>query len=303
MRNMFFVLLVILGLFVQPSPCLAETLRVVTSFSILADMTREIGGDAVAVQSLVGPNQDMHGFTPTPGDIKELANAQLIIVNGLGFEGWLRRAVTASGTKAKVIEATVGITPLAIDESDHDHHHDHDHAAFDPHAWQDVSLARVYAKNIATALQAALPEQATIIATRAKTYDTKLADLDKEIKDSFAAISPDRRKVITHHDAFGYFAKAYGIEFHSPLGIGTANAAKASDIIALQRQIKAEGIKAVFLENFGSPKLMQQLAQDTGVELGGILYGDALSDASGPAANYIAMIRHNATAIQVAMQR
>jgi zinc/manganese transport system substrate-binding protein len=290
--------LVMLG---APSPSQAEPLRVVVSFSILADMVHEIGGDLVAVQPIVGPDRDMHGFQPTPSDVKKLAAAQLVIVNGLGFEGWLQRAIKASGYQGKVIVATDGIKPLSASKDDHDHAHEA--TAFDPHAWQDVALARSYARTIAAGLIAALPQQADVLKAQAAAYDAELAALDEKIRSDFAAIPAEQRKVITTHDAFGYFARAYAIKFFAPLGLSAEAAVKPAELSALQRQIRREGITAAFFENFGNPKLLQQLAQDTGITVGGTLYGDALSKADGPAANYLALMRYNAAQLVAAMRR
>lgn len=280
-----------------PLPAFAqEKLPVVASFSILGDFVREIGGDRVAVTSLVGPDGDAHVYSPTPADAKTVAGAKLVVVNGLKFEGWLTRLVKSSGTKATVATATTGITPLKMADD-----HGHGHGGEDPHAWQSVANAKLYVGNVRDALIAADPAGKASYEANAIAYLAKLDALEAEIKATVARIPADRRKAITSHDAFGYFVKAYGIAFIAPQGVSTEAEASAKDVARIIRQIKAEKVPAVFLENITNPRLAEQIAKESGAKIGGRLYSDALSAGNGPAGTYIAMMKHNISQIEKAL--
>ncbi len=282
-----------------PLPAFAqEKLPVVASFSILGDFVREIGGERVSVTLLVGPDGDAHVYSPTPADAKTVAGAKLVVVNGLKFEGWLTRLVKSSGTKATVATATTGITPLKMAD---DHGHGHSHGGEDPHAWQSVANAKLYVGNVRDALIAADPAGKASYEANAVAYLTKLDALESEIKATVARIPADRRKAITSHDAFGYFAKAYGIEFIAPQGVSTEAEASAKDVARIIRQIKAQKVPAVFLENITNPRLAEQIAKESGAKIGGRLYSDALSAADGPAGTYIAMMKYNISQIEKAL--
>ncbi|MGJ4930533.1 metal ABC transporter substrate-binding protein [Bradyrhizobium sp. HKCCYLS2038] len=273
-------------------PASAETrLNVVTSFSILADFARQVGGDKVEVTSLVGPDSDVHVYTPTPHDAKDVGAAQLLIVNGLGLEGWLPRLQQASGSKARIITATQGIAPRKRGSD------------ADPHAWQSVGNAMVYVKNIRDALVAADPADAETFKANAERYLAELAALDREVRVEADKIPAERRKVISTHDAFGYFADAYGIAFIAPLGVSTETEPSARDVAEIIRQVKKAGIPAVFLENFNDDRLVGRIAAETGAKIGGTLYSDALSGEKGPVPTYIAMVRHNIRALTSALVR
>ena len=293
---------VLLGLaagVVLPLPAFAqEKLPVVASFSILGDFVREIGGERVAVTTLVGPDGDAHVYSPTPADAKTVAGAKLVVVNGLKFEGWLTRLIKSSGTKATVATATTGITALKMAD---DHGHGHSHGGEDPHAWQSVANARLYVGNVRDALIAADPAGKATYEANAASYQTKLDALEAEIKAAVARIPADRRKAITSHDAFGYFAKAYGIAFIAPQGVSTEAEASAKDVARIIRQIKAQKVPAVFLENITNPRLAEQIARESGAKIGGRLYSDALSGADGPAGTYIAMMKYNISQIEKAL--
>lgn len=286
-----------------PLPAFAqEKLPVVASFSILGDFVREIGGDRVAVSTLVGPDGDAHVYSPTPADAKTVAGAKLVVVNGLKFEGWLTRLIKSSGTKATVATATKGIKPLELDDDhDHGHGHGHGHGGEDPHAWQSIANAKIYVSNIRDALIAADPAGKAVYEANAAAYQTKLDALEAEVKAAVARIPVDRRKAITSHDAFGYFVKAYGIAFIAPQGVSTEAEASAKDVARIIRQIKAEKVPAVFLENITNPRLAEQIARESGAKIGGRLYSDALSAADGPAGTYIAMMKHNISQIEKAL--
>jgi zinc/manganese transport system substrate-binding protein len=267
-----------------------ERLPVVASFSILGDFVKNVGGDRVAVESLVGPNGNAHVYAPSPNDAKKAADAKLVFVNGLGFEGWLERLVKASGTKAPVVVATQGIKPL---ERASEHGHDHNHGRADPHAWQSVANAKVYVANIRDALIAADPADKEVYTANAAAYLAKLDALEREVREVIAKIPADRRRVITSHNAFGYFQDAYGVNFTAPQGVSTEAEASAKDVAAIISQIKKQKFPAVFLENVTDPRQMQQIAQETGAKVGGMLYSDALTESKGEAPTYIDLIRHN----------
>lgn len=278
-----------------------EKVSVVASFSILGDFAREVAGDRANVTTLVGPDGDAHVYSPTPADAKAVADARVLVVNGLKFEGWMDRLVKSSATKASVVTASKSITPIAV-PGDKDHGHDHgkkdrhghDHAGqSDPHAWQDVANAKNYVAAIRDGLVNADPAGKATYEANAAAYLAKLEALDAELKAEIAKIPAERRKVITSHDAFGYFAKAYGISFIAPQGVSTEAEASAKDVARIIRQVKGQKIPAVFMENVTNPRLAEQIARETGAKMGGRLYSDALSAGSGPAGTYILMMRHN----------
>ncbi|MES2751048.1 MAG: metal ABC transporter substrate-binding protein [Pseudomonadota bacterium] len=267
-------------------------LNVVATFSILGDFARNIGGDRVSVTALVGPNSDTHVYTPTPSDARKITDAKLVIVNGLGLEGWLPRLVKSSGGKAATVVATKGIATRKIDANEPSGH-DHDHGDADPHAWQSVVNAKMYVTNIRDALVVADPAGADAYRANASAYIAKLDALDREVRGEVAKIPAERRSVISTHDAFGYFAAAYGIKFIAPRGVSTESEPSARDIAVIITQIKKQKIPAVFLENVSDPRLMQRIAAETGAAVGGTLYSDSLTDEKGSAPTYIDMVRHN----------
>jgi zinc/manganese transport system substrate-binding protein len=264
-------------------------LSVVASFSILGDFAKNVGGDRVEVTTLVGANGDVHVYTPAPADAKKIADAMLVIINGFGLEGWLPRLVQASGSKAKIVTATDGIAPHIAG------------AAPDPHAWQSVANAKIYVTNIRDALVAADPADSAVFRANADGYLAKLDGLDREVKAAMASIPPERRKVITTHDAFGYFGAAYGVEFIAPIGVSTDSEASARDIAGIIRQIRTAKIPAVFIENISDPRLIQRISAETGARIGGTLYSDSLTDEKGQAPTYIDMVRHNIKALTDAL--
>ena len=267
-----------------------QQLDVVASFSILGDFVKNVGGDRVAVESLVGPNGNAHVYAPSPGDAKKVADAKAVFVNGLGFEGWLERLVKASGTKAPIVVATAGIKPR---ERAGDQGQDHDHGRADPHAWQSVANAKIYVANIRDALIAADPAGKDAYNAKAAAYLAKLDALEREVRDVVAKIPADRRRVITSHNAFGYFQDADGITFIAPQGVSTEAEASAKDVAAIISQIRKQKAAAVFLENVTDPRLVEQIARETGAKVGGTLYSDALTGDKGDAPTYIDLIRHN----------
>jgi zinc/manganese transport system substrate-binding protein len=265
-----------------------EKIKVVASFSILGDLVKNVGGDRIEVSTLVGPNGDAHVYSPTPADAERIGRAKIVFINGLGLEGWMTRLVKAAGGKAMTVVATTGIKPLKMEDEDKP-----GHVVTDPHAWQSVANAKIYVANIRDGLSKADPAGKSVYEANAKAYLAKLDALEGEVKAAIAKIPADRRRIITTHDAFGYFGAAYGMEFISPEGVSTESEASAKDVAKIIDQIRRQKIPAVFVENISDPRLMEQIARETGARIGGTLYSDALSKADGPAPTYIDMMRNN----------
>jgi zinc/manganese transport system substrate-binding protein len=269
-------------------------LKVLATFSILGDFVRNVGGDRVEVATLVGPDSDAHVYAPAPADAKKVADAKVLVTNGLGYEGWMSRLLKASGTKAPVVVATKGIKERKARDS-------HGHGEADPHSWQSVANAKVYVTNIRDALIAADPAGKAAYEVNAAAYIAKLDTLDQEVKAAVAAIPAERRKVITTHDAFGYFEQAYGVAFIAPQGVSTEAEPSARDIARIITQVKKQKIPAVFLENVTDPRLMERIAKETGARVGGKLYSDALTGENGDAPGYIELMRHNLKTLGAAL--
>ena len=274
-----------------------EPLPVVASFSILADMVKQVGGPHVEVTSLVGPNSDAHVFDPTPSDAKRLAAAKLVVVNGLGFEGWMSRLVKSSGYKGPVLTASKGVKTIPMEESNHGHGHKHSHAAPDPHAWQNLLNARQYVENIRVALSAAMPAHSADFQSRATDYLKQIDALEKSTQARIAAVPVERRRVITSHDAFGYFARAYKVNFYPLQGLSTASEPSAADVVRIVNEIKKNKVTAIFAENISDPRVLERVAKDTGAKIGGTLYADALSVPGTQADTYLKMFEHNVSTI------
>lgn len=273
----------------------AAKLPVVASFTIAADMTREIGGDRVDVVSLVGPNQDTHVYQPTPGDVKRLAGAKVFVVNGLGFEGWMSRLSSASGFKGITAVATKGMTPIKTNDEGKEE--------INPHAWHDLgAVQKYYIKNIEAALEQADPAGKSYYQQRAADYTRRVKALDDWALKAFAAVPAAKRKVLTTHDAFPYFGKRYGLTFLAPQGSSTESEASAKNVAKLVKQIKSEKISAVFFENMSDTRMLNQLSKEAGVKVIGEVYPDALSKAGQPAADFMKLFRFNAETILKALK-
>ena len=276
-------------------------LAVVTSFSILGDLVKVVGGERVRVTTLVGPDEDTHAFEPRPADARAIAQSRLLVINGLGFEPWAQKLAQSAGYKGLTVVASQGVRPHAMtDEAGHDkgHHHDEN----DPHAWQDPQNVVLYVRNIAAGLAKADPAGAAAYQASAEAYAKELQALDAWAKAQFAAIPQDKRKVITSHDAFGYLAAHYRVRFLAPQGVTPDAQPSARQVAQLIRQIQREKIRAVFVENMSDPKLLAQLSKDAGVSVGAALYSDALSSPDKPGATYLQMMRHNITQLVAGMK-
>ncbi len=277
--------------------------RAVASFSILGDLVRQVGGADVTVTTLVGPDSDVHGFSPTPADARKLAEADIVVVNGLGLEGWLDRLIRASGTRAPVAVASTGVTPMPARDEHARGEGDHGHGdrAVDPHAWQNVANVRSYVANIRDGLATVDPAHAAVYRAAAAAYVAKLDALERDVRATIAGIPPERRLIITTHDAFGYFAAAYGLRFVAPQGVSTDSEASPRDVAAIIRQIRRDRVPAVFLETISDPRQMQQIARESGARIGGKVYSDALSGPDGPAPTYLDLMRANLLAFAAAL--
>ena len=318
-----------------------QPLRVVATFSILGDMVEQIGGEHVAVNSLVGPDGDVHVYQPTPAAARALSEADLLIMNGLGFEGWLDRLIDASNFSGLRVVATDGIQAIAFeeegkeehedhaehdhgdghddhaDEAEHDHDHEgeehedeehhedhnhHHHGAFDPHAWQSLSNAIVYIDNIASALSQIDPDNASEFNRNRAAYGAEIRKIDAEIREAVAGLPADRRTVVTSHDAFQYFSRDYGLTFLAPQGLSTESEASARDIARLIEHMRKENITAVFLESIADGRILERIASETGATIGGTLYPGALSGPDGPAPTFLALMRHNVMTLVQALK-
>ena len=275
----------------------ADKLKAVASFSILGDMVQKVGGDRVELITLVGPDGDAHVYEPTPADARNLAASQILFVNGLGFEGWMDRLEKSSGFKGKVVVASTGVKPRTMVEEEGGT----PETITDPHAWQDLENGKLYVDNIRDALIAVDPDGKSVYEANAANYLDAIAKEETAVKQALAALPKDRRKIITSHDAFGYFGAAYGLEVIAPEGVSTESEASAQDVAKIIRQIKAEKIPAVFMENITDHRLLDQIARETGAKIGGELYTDALSGPDGPAATYLDMFRHNVGTLTAAL--
>jgi zinc/manganese transport system substrate-binding protein len=266
-------------------------IRVVVSFSILEDIVHEVGSGDVVVTSLIGRDANEHVFEPSPDQVRLLAQARLFVINGLGLDGWAPRLIQSARYSGTLVAATEGIEPIATEGST------------DPHAWQDPRNGIIYAKNIMRALTGIDPEHAEAYQQRLRRYQAQLEALDQRVREALEKVPPGKRRVITTHNAFAYYGKAYGVAFLAPEGLNTDSEPSAKTVAELIRQIRREGIKALFLENISDPRLMEAIARESGATLGAPLYSDALSARDGPASTYLKMIEHNTAALKEGMLR
>ncbi|MEN9474117.1 MAG: hypothetical protein RIS48_837 [Pseudomonadota bacterium] len=293
-------LVTVAGLY-APAGAAEPALRAVASFSILGDLVRQVGGERVAVEVLVGPGSDAHVYSPKPAQAKQVGQAQLVLSNGMGFDGWMARLLKSAGFKGRHVVASAGIQPLkgAADE----HGHGHAHAAADPHVWQDVARVQAYVKNIAQGLCAADAAGCDSYRSNAAAYGQQLDALDQEIRRAWSAIPAQQRLVISSHDAFGYYASAYGVRFLAPQGVSTDSEASAQGVARLVRQIRQEKASALFVESIADPRLIEQIARETGLKASSEgLYSDSLAP-QGEAASYLGMMRYNTRVLIAAIQR
>ncbi len=286
--------LLIAALALCASPALAAPLDVVASFSILGDMVKQVGGDKVNVTTIVGPNADTHVYEPKPADAAAVAKAQAFFVNGLGFEGWMDRFVQSTGYTGPLVVASEGVKSHTMS--------DDGETVTDPHAWQSLANGVLYVNNILAGLCKVDAADCDAFTSNAHAYQAQIMALDADVKAQIAKVPEASRKVITTHDAFLYFGEEYGVEFLAPVGISTDAEPSAKDVAKLILQIKSEGVSALFIENMSDGRLIQQIADETGVKMGGELYADALSEPDQGAASYLEMFRHNIALLIPAME-
>ena len=286
--------LILTALLAVPQAASADDkIKVAASFSILGDMVRQVGGDRVDVVTFVGPNGDAHVYEPTPADAKALSESKILFINGLGLEGWMTRLENSSGFRGKVVTASTGVKSRTMVEDEK--------TITDPHAWQSLANGKIYAANIRDALIAADPAGKATYEANAKKFIDGMTAMETKVKEAVAKLPPDRRSIITTHDAFGYFGAAYGMKFIAPEGVSTESEASAQDVAKIITQIKKEHIPAVFMENVTDSRLLDQIASETGAKIGGTLYSDALSPPDGPAGTYLDMFRNNIETLSTAL--
>jgi zinc/manganese transport system substrate-binding protein len=278
----------------------AEPMPVVASFSILADFVREVGGDRVRIDTLVGPDQDAHDFQPRPDDARRIAAARVVVLNGLGFEGWMARLLRAANFRGTQVVASQGIRTLRMDRRD-SHGHAHAHDEVNPHVWQDPKRAQVMVRRIAAGLAAADPDGKAAYDANAARYAGEIEALHAWVEAQFADIPRERRRIVTSHDAFAYYGARYGVDFLAAQGVTTRGEPSAQHIARLVQQIRRERITGIFIEGTANPRILEQVAAESGARVGGTLYSDALSGPDGPVPSYLAMIRHNTARIAEAI--
>lgn len=266
-----------------------ERLKIVASFSILGDMVQNVIGDHADLTTIVGPDADAHVYQPSVADARAVADADVIFVNGMGFETWSDTLIAESGTRASIHAATIGITPVEVA------------GEIDPHAWNSLLNGIVYVNNIAAVLSAKMPVHADAIEQNRAAYVEQLRALDASTKETLATLPLEKRTVVTAHDAFGYLAHAYDMTFLAPIGVDTEAEPSAKELAILIEQLKSDGAAALFVENITSPALVQQIADETGLSIGGRLFSDALSERGGPATSYLAMFEHNLNTLLTAL--
>ena len=282
--------LILLVLSVTGPAAAADRIQVVASFSILGDMVRQVTGDLAEVTTIVGPDADAHVYEPSTSDAKAVAGADVIFVNGLGFETWSNTLIETSGGDAQVFVATEGVEPLLVD------------GEIDPHAWNALTNGMIYVRNIAAGMAKADAANAATYRANADAYVEQLSKVHDNAVSEFSALPEERRTVVTAHDAFGYLEQAYDLTFLAPVGIDTDAEPSASDLAALIDHLNEIGAGALFVENITSPALVEQISRETGLEIGGRLFSDALSEKGGPATSYVAMFEHNLRALITALQ-
>jgi zinc/manganese transport system substrate-binding protein len=293
----------LLALAALPLPALAQPRPLaVASFSILGDLLRDVAGERMEVRVIAGPDVDAHHFQPRPSHAEAVRGARLVLRNGAGFDTWFNRLIASSGFSGVNVMATEGLALRRAAATANQSHGGHNHGGADPHAWQDARLAIGYLGNIEAGLIRADPAGEAGYRAAAASAVARLEALDGWVRAEIGRVPEARRIVITSHDAFAYFGAAYGVRFLAPQGVGLQSEPSAQQVANLIRQIRAQNITAVFMENMANPATLRRLADEAGVRVRGRLFADALSAADGPAATYEAMMRHNVGLMVAAMQ-
>lgn len=275
-------------------PAFLGAQNILTTTSVLRDMAQHIAPDHCRVETIVPRGMDPHIYEPTPSDIDLVLASDLIFMNGLRLEGWLDKIISNAGRHGKKVIVTEGITPITSLEYE---------SAPDPHAWMDLSLGLTYLKNMRKALVELMPRHADEIQQKYDTYIREMRDVHEWTREQIQSIPAENRVLITSHDAFQYFGRAYGMELHAALGLSTDADVKTGDVLNITRLLESSAIPAIFIESTINPKLLEQIASDYNVVIGGELYADALSSQNGPAGTYLDLFRHNVNTITQALTR
>ncbi len=274
----------------------SAAIPVVATFSILGDITQQLGGKHIEVDVLVGPEQDAHTYQPTTSDLKRIIRARLVLAHGLGFDQWVQKMLTSARYKGAYLQASQGL------QTRHSQQTGHHHSEVDPHLWQDISLTRQYVENISAALIRLDPAHTADYQANKQRYLAQMQAVDEWAQNALAQIPLSKRVVLTSHDAFGYLGARYQIRFLAPVGVNTEAEASAQDVVKIIRQARTQKIRALFVENISNPRLLEQLSKETGSAISGKLFSDALSAAQGPAPTYLTMYRHNLQQLVTAMK-
>lgn len=283
--------------------------EVVATYSILGDLIENVGGGNVQLTTLVGPNGDAHTFEPAPSDNAELAGADVVFQNGLGFEPWLGELYQSSGSEAERVVVTEDIEPMPIAEEEHTgeyaEENEHEHEEFDPHVWHDPTRTVVMVRSIRDALARADPESARAYRRNAEEYIAKLENLDADVREQVRSIPEDNRTLFTSHDTFGYFAARYGFGVDTALASVSTDASdpSAGRTADLVEEIEASGVPAIFAENVSNPAFMEGIASEAGVELAPALYTDALGGPGSEGGTYVGMVRYNVSTMSEALEK
>lgn len=283
------------------APAATGPIAVLASTTILQDWVQQVGGDAVKVQSLIGPDSDPHVFQPSPRDAQRVAQANVLVLNGLGLEGWQQRLIASSHFQGRLVIASQGVKALDA-TAEGESQDSHEHGRYDPHYWQDPRQAMIAVRNITEGLIAVRPQQAEAFKARSQAYLAQLEKLDQSIRARFNAIPKAQRRIVTSHDAFGYFGHNYGLSLIPLTGWTSASAASAKTVASAVTQLRQGHARALFLENISDPRLIEQIARESGVRVGGTLYSDALSAPGTAADSYLKMVAANASTLLAALE-
>ena len=283
-----------------------ERLRVVATTSILADVVAQVGDDRIEIRQLIPLGVDPHAFEPTPQDVRALAEADLVFVNGFGLEAFMADLIRQAGSGTPVISVSQGITPLPFESEEHDGREEaegaHAEHGVDPHTWLDPNNVVHWTDNIEASLRAVDPAHAEVYAARANVYRAELTALDSEIREAVSRIPPEDRKLVTDHDELGYLADEYGFTVIGTVIPGASSLAEpsAAQLAALLDQVRQQRVPSVFVSSVVNPSLVDTFAEDAGIRLA-TLYAHSLTPPEGPASSYLELMRYNAETIAAAL--
>jgi zinc/manganese transport system substrate-binding protein len=300
-----------------------QPVKVTATTSIIADLVQNVGGDHVDVYTILAPGTDAHTYSPKPSDVQAVAESQILFRNGLGLETWLDPMIQNAGGSRPIVVVSDGLTPLTDFKAEHDDEEHIDEAGSapdtvkdgeeneerpgtepDPHMWFDVQRTIGYVENIRDRLKQLDPANAPAYEANADTYIDQLEQLDTEILQWVGTVPPERRKLVTSHDNFGYFAHRYGFEIVGSVlqSFSTEEQPSAQQIVELVEQIKEQQVPAIFTENVSDPRLAEQVADEAGIDVVTNLYTDALGEPGSAGDTYIKMMRFNVQQIVEALR-